>query len=53
MLMVFIWLGSLLPERHYKVLSDCENHPGNRCVLLQNYHYEYYLQKYKPLLNVS
>ena len=53
MLILFIWLGSVLPERYTEVISDCESHPGNHCVLLQEVHEKIYHERFKDLLHLS
>ena len=53
MLIVFLWLGSVLPERYLEVINDCESYPGNRCVILQEVHEKILLAKYKDLLHLS
>ena len=53
MLIVFLWLGSVLPERYTEVITNCESYPGNRCVILQEVHEKILLEKYKGLLHLS
>ena len=53
MFMVFIWLGALLPPKYEQTMKDCEDYPGNTCILLQDFHYKYYMEKYKDLLELT
>ena len=38
MLMVFVWLGSMLPLRYIDIINECQSHPGNECIILQEVH---------------
>lgn len=35
LLVMFIWLGSVFPEKYYETYAACEANPNNTCILLQ------------------
>jgi hypothetical protein len=53
MLIILIWLGSLFPQKYFNVIEKCEEYPQNQCVLLGEGHWDYYLKKYRSMLNVT
>ena len=53
MIIVMIWLGSMFPDKYLDVVKNCTNYETNRCVILQEVHWDYLSHKYKDMLNLT
>ena len=52
-LMVFVWIGAILPNHFKQVLKDCENRSEYKCLVLQEIHFIIYFEKYKTQLGLT